>query len=61
MEFENRIQTREGLRDWITLQEKVILFGNESLAVTLLRYYILMNEKDKRFILCTYGIRIYAF
>lgn len=47
MEFENRIQTREGLRDWITLQEKVILFGNESLAVTLLRYYILMNEKDK--------------
>ena len=35
MEFENRIQTKEGLRDWITLQEKVILFGNESLVITL--------------------------
>lgn len=47
MEFENRIQTKEGLRDWITLQKKVILFGNESLVITLLRYYILMNENDK--------------
>ena len=47
MEFENQIQTREGLRDWITLHEKVILFGNESFVMTLLRYYILMNEKDK--------------
>ena len=47
MEFENQIQTKEGLRDWITLHEKVILFGNESFVMTLLRYYILMNEKDK--------------
>ncbi|HBI61268.1 MAG TPA: hypothetical protein DDY31_08670, partial [Lachnospiraceae bacterium] len=47
MEFENQIQTREGLRDWITHKEKVILFGNESLIMILLRYYILMNEKDR--------------
>lgn len=47
MEFENRIQTEEGLSEWVGQSEKIILFGDKALVVILLRYIISINEKDK--------------
>lgn len=35
MEYEERIQTKEGLKNLINHQDKVILFGEKSLAIIL--------------------------
>lgn len=47
MQFENSIQTKEGLKDWVNQQDKIILYGNKSLVVILLRYCISIGEKNK--------------
>lgn len=47
MEYEERIQTKEGLKNLIDHQSKAILFGEKSLVVILLRFYLSMNEGEK--------------
>lgn len=47
MEYENRIQTKEELTSWIKQQKRIILYGDKSLAVILLRYCLSMNMKEK--------------
>lgn len=47
MKFEDRIQTKGDLRQWIEKSNKLILFGDKALVVILLRYCLSINEKDK--------------
>lgn len=46
MKYDERIQTKEGLKDWANQQEKVILFGDRSLVIILLRYCLSINGGD---------------
>lgn len=47
MKFEDRIQTEETLKEWVSKGEKFVLFGDKPLVTILLRYFVSMNEKDK--------------
>ena len=47
MEYADRIKTKEGLRAWVNQHNKVIMFGEKSLAVIMLRYFKAFDEGDK--------------
>lgn len=47
MEYDERIQTKEGLKNLINQQQKVILYGEKSLAVILLRFCLSIDEGEK--------------
>lgn len=47
MKFEDRIQTKETLKEWISKGEKFVLFGDKPLVTILLRYFVSINEKDR--------------
>lgn len=47
MKYENRIRQEEELIYWLKNEEKIILYGNKSLVVILLRYCISIKMRDK--------------
>ena len=47
MNYDERIQTKEGLKDWSNQQSKIILFGNKPLVIILLRFFRSSGEGDK--------------
>lgn len=47
MKFEERIQTKEELKEWIVKGGKFVLFGDKALVTILLRYFVSIRENDK--------------
>ena len=47
MKFEERIQTKETLKECVSKGEKFVLFGDKPLVTILLRYFVSIKENDK--------------
>lgn len=47
MKFEERIQTKETLKEWVSKGERFVLFGDKPLVTILLRFFVSEKENDK--------------